>query len=80
MVFSPAAALASAPFMFMVVPGPAMTMLGVFWMSSPVLGAPLFPRVQVAVVDVAPPEPDVAPDMPAMPAMAVLVDSWAATG
>ena len=43
-------------------------------------GAPLFPRVQVAVVAVPPPEPDVAPDMPVMPAMAVLLDSWAATG
>ena len=57
-----------------------MTMLGEFWTSSPVLGAPLFPRVQVAVVAVPPPEPDVAPDMPVMPAIAVLVDSWAATG
>ena len=66
--------------MFMPVPGPAMTMFGVFWTSSPVLGAPLFPLVQVAVVAVPPPEPDVAPDMPVMPAMAVLVDSWAATG
>ncbi len=57
-----------------------MTMFGVFWTSNPVLGAPLFPRVQVAVPAVPPPEPEVAPDMPVMPAMAVLVDSWAATG
>ena len=55
-------------------------MFGVFWTSSPALGAPLFPLVQVAVVAVPPPEPDVAPDMPVMPAIAVLVDSCAATG
>ena len=66
--------------MFMTVPGPPMTMFGVFCTSSPDLGAPLFPLVQVAVVAVPPPEPDVAPDMPVMPAIAVLVDSWAATG
>jgi hypothetical protein len=66
--------------MFMLVPGPAMTMFGVFWTSSPVLGAPLLPFVQVAVVAVPPPDPGVVPAMPAMPAMAVLDDSWAATG
>jgi hypothetical protein len=66
--------------MFIAVPGPAMTMLGEFWTSTPVRGAPLFPLVQVAVVAVPLPEPDVAPDMPVMPAIAVLLDSWAATG
>ena len=67
--------------MFMPVPGPAMTMFGVLLTSSPALGAPLFPLVQVAVVAVCPLEPTMDdPDMPVMPAIAVLGDSWAATG
>ena len=48
-MFSPAAALASAPFMFMIAAGPTHDMLGVFVTSKPDLGAPLFPLVQVAV-------------------------------
>ena len=56
-------------------------MLGVFVTSRPDLVEPLFPLVQVAVDALCPLEPDVDdPDMPVMPAMAVPVDSWAATG
>jgi hypothetical protein len=57
-----------------------MIMFGVSLTFSPVLGAPLFPLVQVAVVAVAPPEPVMAPDMPAMPDIAMPVVSWAGAG
>jgi len=56
-------------------------MLGVFVTSRPDLVEPLFSLVQVAVDADCPLEPDVDdPDIPVMPAMDVLVDSWAATG
>jgi hypothetical protein len=53
-----------------------MIMLGVLVTSNPVLGAPLLPLVQEAVFAVVALDPDIEePDIPVIPAMAVLVDS-----